>query len=223
MTTAADLRAHFRSLPKEARDSNQSFSIRVWRGLSWLERAEGFESADIEGRFITCWIGLNALYGRLDDQNRPWGDREALGTFLAQVWRLDGRGLLRQVLGRRQTAVLNLIDDCFLTVQFWEGEAAPASRQVKKDVKEAILGYQKTNRLPILRLLFDRLYVMRNQVFHGASTKGSKLNRRALQLSAMVLMDVLPVFMEIMLDTGFDSDWGEVCFPPDGDGHPKLR
>ncbi|HKQ50450.1 MAG TPA: hypothetical protein VJZ71_20425 [Phycisphaerae bacterium] len=73
----------------------------------------------------------------------------------------------------------------------------------------------------LVGLLFDRLYVMRNQVFHGASTKGSKLNRRALQASATVLMDLLPVFLEIMIDVGIDSDWGAVCFPPDVDGPPK--
>lgn len=221
MPSATELRTRFRALPKEARDANQSFAIRVWRGLSWLERAEGYEAADIEGRFITCWIGLNALYGRQDDQHRPWGDREALGTFLALVWRLDDRGILRQVLGRRQTAVLNLIDDCYLTPLLWEGQHAPASRQVKKDVKEAILTYQRHDRLPILRLLFDRLYVMRNQVFHGASTKGSKLNRRALQASATVLMDLLPVFLEIMIEVGIDRDWGAVCFPPDVEGSRK--
>lgn len=220
MPTAGELRTRFRALPKEARDSNQSFSIRVWRGLSWLERAEGFEVADIEGRFITGWIGLNALYGRQDDQHHPWGDREALGTFLAQVWRLDTRGLLRQVLGRRQTAVLNLIDDRYLTLQLWEGKAAQAVRQVKKEVKEAILVYSRQERLPVLRLLFDRLYVMRNQVFHGASTKGSKLNRRALQASATVLSDLLPSFLEIMIDAGVDRDWGKVCFPPEVEGKP---
>lgn len=182
--------------------------------MSWLERAEGLDSGDLEGRFIFCWIGMNALYGRQDADHRPWGDRESLGTFLSQVWRLDHHGLLHRLLGKRQVAVLNLIDSKYLSSRFWDGETAPAIRQVKQEVKAAILGYQKADRLPILRLLFERLYILRNQVFHGASTKGSRLNRRTLQISAALLMDLLPTFLEIMIDAGVTEDWGDVSFPP---------
>ncbi len=216
MATAIELRTRFRLMPNEEREANQSFSIRIWRGLSWLERAEGFQAVDTEGRFISCWIALNALYGRLDDQHRPWADRDALKTFITHIWHLDAHAALRQILGRRQTAVLNLIEDPYLTIQFWENQSAPAIRQAKKDAKDAILAYQKPNRLPIMRLLFDRLYVMRNQVFHGASTKGSKLNRRALQSSATVLMELLLAMLAIMIEQGISEDWGRVCYPPDG-------
>lgn len=214
MANATDLRNRFRQLPKSDRDGNQSFSIRVWRALSWLERAEGLDSADLEGRFIFCWIGMNALYGRQDAAHRPLGDRESLGTFLSQVWRLDHRGQLHKLLGKRQAAVLNLIECKYLSSRFWDGETAPAIRQVKQEVKAAILGYQKTHRLPILRLLFERLYVLRNQVFHGASTKGSRLNRRTLQISAAILIDLLPTFLDIIVDAGVKEDWGDVNFPP---------
>ena len=59
--TAIELRAAFRKLPKEDREANQGFAIRVWRALSWLERAEAMEAGDYEGRFISSWIGFNAL------------------------------------------------------------------------------------------------------------------------------------------------------------------
>lgn len=214
MRSAAELRAHFRQLPRELREGNQNFSIRVWRAMSWLERAEGLDSGDLEGRFIFCWIGMNALYGRQGATHRPWGDRESLGTFLAQTWRLDHHGLLHRLLGKRQVAVLSLIDSKYVSSRFWDGETAPAIRQIKQEVKASILGYQKTNRLPIVQLVFERLYVMRNQVFHGASTKGSRLNRRPLQISAAILMDLLPTFLYIMIDAGLTEDWGDVCFPP---------
>lgn len=214
MLKVDDLRSRFRGLPTPDRDCNQNFSIRVWRAMSWLERAEGLDSGDLEGRFIFCWIGMNALYGRQDAAHRPWGDRESLGTFLSQAWRLDHHGLVHKLLGKRQVAVLNLIESKYLSSRFWDGETAPAIRQVKQDVKASILGYQKTDRLPILRLLFERLYVLRNQVFHGASTKGSRLNRRTLQISAAILMDLLPTFLYIMIDAGVTENWGDVSFPP---------
>ncbi|GJQ26872.1 MAG: hypothetical protein HBSAPP02_19040 [Phycisphaerae bacterium] len=214
MYSSVELRNRFRQLPRDLRDGNQDFSIRVWRALSWLERAESLDSGDVDGQFIFCWIGMNALYGRQSSAHRPWGDRESLGTFLSQVWRLDSHGLLHKLLGKRQGSVLNLIDNKYLNSRFWDGETAPAIRQVKQEVKSAILGYQKTNWLPILRLLFERLYVLRNQVFHGASTKGSRLNRRTLQISAAILMDLLQTFLQITIDAGVTEDWGNVTFPP---------
>ena len=40
--SAANLRAQFKVLPVEQRNVNQPFVIRVWRGLSWLEKSESF-------------------------------------------------------------------------------------------------------------------------------------------------------------------------------------
>jgi hypothetical protein len=68
--------------------------------------------------------------------------------------------------------------------------------------------------LPILQTLFERIYVMRLQVFHGASTKGSSLNRRALNECTAFLCEFLPLAMEVMIGNGLPIDWGAVCFPP---------
>jgi len=38
--TAETLRKQFQAIPKDRRDTNQAFSVRIWRGLSWLERAK---------------------------------------------------------------------------------------------------------------------------------------------------------------------------------------
>ena len=99
--TAASLREAFRKIPRSQRDANQGFSIRVWRAISWLERAESFDASDPEGRFISTWIGFNAIYGRVDGDGNPWGDRESWGTFLAHVWRLDHEDRIRRILDKR--------------------------------------------------------------------------------------------------------------------------
>ncbi len=211
---AEQLRTAFREIPKADREANEPFCIRVWRSLSWLERAESIPGDDIEGRFISCWIGVNALYGRLDDEHKPWGDHEALGTFIAQVWRLDSDEQLRRMLGKREPAVLKLIENKYLTLDFWLKSRKEAERAIQHDLKKAILDFRKPNRLSILRMLFERLHVMRNQLFHGASTKGSKLNRRTLASSAAILLDLLPICLEIMIVRGIQEDWGELCFPP---------
>ncbi len=97
---------------------------------------------------------------------------------------------------------------------FWErGESA--TPKVKKELRDAITRFG-TRRMPwVFQLLFERLYVMRVQLFHGASTKGSKLNRRALQDSGIILPELLREFLSIMIDRGINEEWGELCFPPD--------
>ena len=216
--TAVDLRTRFRNIPKPDRDAHQDFAIRVWRALSWLERAESLAGLDYEGRFISCWIALNALnalYGRLDDHGKPWGDREALSTYVAQSWRLDNQQRLHRILGKRELHIIKLIGDKHLSIEFWN-EGHPGERRVQREFKQASVTFRSRNRLPILKKLFERLYVMRVQVFHGASTKGSKLNRRTLQRSATILLDMLPIFIQIMLEAGLQHEWGRVCFSPAG-------
>jgi hypothetical protein len=70
--------------------------------------------------------------------------------------------------------------------------------------------------LKVLQLFFDRLYVLRNQFLHGASTKGSKLNRRPLREAGQLLVDLLAVMIGVMIARGAREDWGTLCFPPDG-------
>jgi hypothetical protein len=213
-TSAADLKLAFRAIPKGHRDAKQPFAIRVWRGLSWLERAE--QAAEPEDRFIFAWIGYNALYGRMGGDNRVWSDREASETFLATIWRIDGDGQVCAFLSHHQLAVLRLIESKFLYDRFWQNPAVDPTHAIKEDVRKMLRLFNTPDMLPILQALFDRLHVMRNQVFHGASTKGSKLNRRTLIQSGDLLRGLLPVMLDVMLRHGLDADWGNVPFPPIG-------
>ena len=55
---------------------------------------------------------------------------------------------------------------------------------------------------------------MRMQVFHGAATSGSRLNRETLDLCTGVLAALVPEMIATMLAAGPEGDWGDVCFPP---------
>jgi hypothetical protein len=52
----------------------------------------------------------------------------------------------------------------------------------------------------ILSILFDRLYVLRNQLIHGGATWCSKVNRDQVRDGAAVLMSLVPTFIDIMMD-----------------------
>lgn len=127
--TVRGLRTRFRAIPKEIRDANQSFGIRIWRGLSWLERAE--QATDADEQFIALWIAFNAIYGRADGEGdgsgtdgRP-GDRSTWQAFLAEIIKRDGTDILGDLVRRNQMPVLRMIQNKYLFRPFWDRRRTP--------------------------------------------------------------------------------------------------
>lgn len=209
--TAAVMRERFLAIPEPDRKAHQSFSIRVWRGLSWLERAEG--AADVDGRFISLWIAFNAIYGHLGDDGRDAQDHATWQAFLARMVEKDAEDHLGRLLADLQTTVLHLIDNQFLFRPFWQKQP-DAKEKLRRSVQKSLIRIRQGDTLPLLQELFERLYVLRQQVFHGAATSGSKLNRATLEAGTHVLSRIVPAMIEVMIAAGPAIDWGEVCFPP---------
>jgi len=211
---AATLRRRFRSIPKDARDAHQPFAIRVWRGLSWLERSEG--AGDLEGRFISLWIAFNAIYGHLDGDGRDARDHASWQSFLARLVRHDTGDALGQTVRDRPGDILPLIDNRFLFKPFWLGVPDADAKRLRAR-RRALKAYNDGSTLAVLQELFERFYVLRMQVFHGAATSGSRLNRRTLEQAVGLLEDLVPRMLGILIAAGPEVDWGEVCFPPVAD------
>jgi hypothetical protein len=210
---AKELRKQFLSIPKPTRDDHQGFAIRIWRALSWLDRVETLDPLDHEGKFISLWISFNALYGQLDEQGHPWGDREAWNAFLSRIWKLDTDQCIAKAMNRRQIQILRLIGNKFLCTEYWVQQRV-AQKQADRECREANVAFGTKRMYRVLPVLFDRLYVMRVQIFHGASTKGSKLNRQTLKGCVLTLQATIPAFIVVMLDRGIREDWGAICFAP---------
>lgn len=66
--------------------------------------------------------------------------------------------------------------------------------------------------LTILQILFDRLYVLRNQLIHGGATWGGSVNRDQVRDGARILSVLVPTFIELMMDAP-DLDWGQPAYP----------
>ncbi|MEQ9241574.1 hypothetical protein [Roseovarius indicus] len=64
----------------------------------------------------------------------------------------------------------------------------------------------------ILSMLFDRLYVLRNQLMHGGATWNSGTNRDQLRDGAAILRDVVPVMADLMMEAP-EGDWGVPMYP----------
>jgi len=214
MATAESLRKRFRDIPSDAREANQPFSIRMWRGISWLERSESIE--DTDSRFIALWIAFNAIYGCVKEDGLSARDRETWQAFVTRIIQADKTDQLGQILQRNQLKVLHLIENRYLFRPFWLGDP-DADKKLAAARRSAMVNFQNHSCVGIFQELFERLYVLRSQVFHGAATAHSKLNREYLESATGLLAEIAPTMIGIMLEAGPAEDWGSVCFPPMAD------
>ena len=61
-------------------------------------------------------------------------------------------------------------------------------------------------------MLFDRVYVLRNQLMHGGATWNSGTNRDQLRDGAAILRNVVPVMADLMMEAP-EGDWGVPMYP----------
>ena len=64
----------------------------------------------------------------------------------------------------------------------------------------------------VLSSLFDRLYVLRNQLIHGGATWNSSVNRDQVRDGARIMAFLVPVFIDVMLDNP-EQRWGPPYYP----------
>jgi hypothetical protein len=64
----------------------------------------------------------------------------------------------------------------------------------------------------VLAIVFDRLYVLRNQLVHGGATWNSGVNRQQVKDGAAILGTLLPLLLDLMI-THPAQDHGEILYP----------
>ena len=79
-------------------------------------------------------------------------------------------------------------------------------------VKKAKTALSEKNTERVLNELFDRLYVLRNQIIHGGSTWAGAINRAQVRDGAEILGSLIPVFVDLMMDNPVHP-WKEPIFP----------
>jgi hypothetical protein len=61
-------------------------------------------------------------------------------------------------------------------------------------------------------MLFDRLYMLRNQLIHGGATWNSSVNRDQLRDGCEILGCLVPIMVDLMMDNP-QEDWGRPFYP----------
>ena len=209
--------ASLKSRQREIRDSfPDAFGLRVHRSISWLGRAE-HEQDDLDVKFVLLWIGFNAAYaGHVDDDLES--ERGEFKQFFETLVALDDQSRIYTLVWERFSQEIRvLLENQFVFAPFWlhangvEGAADWRERlgRSKASIQTALV---KRDTAKILSVLFDRLYVLRNQLVHGGATWNSSINRDQVRDGCALLSCLLPIFVDLMMDCP-DRDWGRPYYP----------
>lgn len=231
--------------PKKLTNANQGYWDRIKRARSWIERAEelgpengdsgntrdGSRTSDPQQLFILYWIAFNSLYGRVNESAgggylRPVDDAE---WFVNQICHLDSEGRIRSAMEPEAVRkdAKNLLSSHFLFDRYWrDGYTQSVKTSLEEEVEESLMALEHGSLDSYLtRLLWRRLRVLRNQIFHGASTNRDSLNTHTLGPALRIMKVLLPAFLKIM-ETRADkeTDWPKVPYPRwDSPQHPDPR
>jgi len=192
----------------------QDFGLRIHRAISWVGRAEQ-ESDDPDAAFLFYWIAFNAAYA---DERDMQSERDMFDWLFGRLADLDEGDRMYAAVWDRFTGPIRLfLENRYVFSPFWahhnghEGHADWEERfeRARHAFHRSLAARNTTN---ILSMLFDRLYVLRNQLIHGGATWKSSVNRDQLRDGVAILSVLVPVMIDIMMDNA-DRDWGSPFYP----------
>jgi len=196
----------------------ETMGLRVHRAISWIGRAEACDGDD-DARFIFLWIAFNAAYAdEREFQAIAPGERAAFADFFGRLTALDAeRRIYKAVWQRFSGPVRLLLENRYVFNPFWQHHNGIAGfedweERHKASARSFVQAFQAGDSARVLSFVFDRLYVLRNQLVHGGSTWNSGVNRAQVGDGAAILAFLLPVFVDVMMDNP-NVDWGRPFYP----------
>ena len=207
------------------------------RADSWLARSEKAASDREKARtceektgldceqFIFLWIAFNAAYGReLIDDDDP-KESEKFSDFLKEILRQDQENAIGTILWKTGTysgPIRILLNNQYVYGPFWDwargsekgGNWRERFERHRKDANDKLA---KSDVHGVLMEVFRRLYVLRNQIFHGGATFASGWGRSQVRDGCRIMAALVPVILKIMqadIEASPDSHtWGKVAYP----------
>ncbi len=218
-------------MPHNIQDDDNT--LRLQRANSWVARSEKIKNR--EEKFICLWIAFNAAYGA-EGTDTPKYEIPKFRNFLCEIEKHDKPDRIRDILldlddkDSRRKPIRNFLENRHVYKDFWESVRAQREGEQKNDwrkyfdrenrfVRDALDKRPIRNEdvVKVFRIVFERLYQLRNQVFHGGATCGEKSwGWIQLEDANYIMAALVPVILEIM-EQNPKSDWGKIAYPQIGD------
>ena len=205
------------------RSRYDNVSLRLRRSISWLGRAEAEvferEAPDYDAAFIFYWIAFNAAYSEDSAESRESTERRNFQAHFDTLLKLDAKGTINQALWNNcLNETMVLLENPFVFEPYWKYQNGVDGfqnweRLFDKRRKDSLTAILEVNTRVALASIFDRMYVLRNQLIHGGATHGGKLNRAQVSDGAKIMASLVPLFISLMMDNP-SAQWGKPYYPP---------
>jgi len=176
------------------------------------------DDKDLDARFLFLWVSLNAAYANEIPNRASFSERRLLYGFLNRLIDSDEENLLYKMVWEQfSNSIRLLIDNRYVFQPFWDFQNLRITEEEwqrkfehSKGVANKALGRMDTKK--VIAVMFDRLYVLRNQLVHGGSTWNSAVNRSQISDGAKILGLVVPIIIHLMMENP-NQLWGDPCYP----------
>jgi hypothetical protein len=198
----------------------ETMGLRVHRAISWIGRAESC-GGDHDARFLFLWIAFNAAYADEREFQGPAptaSERNAFLRFFGQIAAQDASRRVYDALWQKFPGPVRIImENRFVFNPFWQHQNGIAghadwAERFRASTYAFHRAFEAGDTVRVLCFLFDRLYVLRNQLVHGGATWNSAVNREQVRDGAAILATLMPLFVDIMMDAP-EADWGRPFYP----------
>jgi len=225
--TVSQLEKTFRlAFPGKPTLEQQPLVDRIRRSLSWLQRACTVSEDDRPPRFVDLWIGLNALYGlqHYEDGDRPHEKSDFMVLIDTLMGLPSGKKELVRLVEKNyiQERVQALIMNPYLWKECWRKDIEHYEKRSHDRIKSFARALRDNDVKAFWENCFERLNLLRNQIFHGSASADTRRNRDTLFPAILLLEEVIPIFIRLMIDEGPLTDWSPIPFPGRGSPHHPV-
>ena len=146
------------------------------------------------------------------------GERSRFDDYFERMVSLDTDQVIYNAIWQKfSDSIRLLLDNQYVFQPFWSHHnQVPGyedwEERFSKSKKKIKFALREQDTKVILSTLFDRLYVLRNQLVHGGATWNSSVNRSQVQDGARIMAFVVPLFIDLMMDNP-DLPWGAPYYP----------
>ena len=194
-----------------------ALQLRIHRALSWIGRAER-EAGDADAAFIFYWIAFNAVYAE-DSQEAEWAsERRSFREYFSKIVGLDKDNVVYDAIWERFSHEIRVfLNNRYVFEPFWKFHNGVSGydewgESFDRSKRAAGFALARQDTSAILSILFDRLYVLRNQLIHGGATWRSSVNRDQVRDGRRIVAFLVPRFVQIMV-TNPQEPWGAPYYP----------
>ncbi len=221
VATMRDNGLNFESLKTREQELRAGFephmAVRVHRCISWLGRAEvELDKEDYDAAFIFYWIAFNSIYSAERFYGNNFNEKDLFTDFFKTIIELDrSQTVYNAIWDRFSDSIRTLLKNKFVFQPFWEavnGRSKNWEELFQRNNRQVLHAFRERDTVRVLSKLFDRLYVLRNQLMHGGATWKSRVNRQQVRDGSHILCFLVPIFVNIMMEHP-QIPWSKPYYP----------